>query len=765
VGRQGSGGDVVLTSFVGRRRDLDQCRRLLGAARLVTLVGPGGVGKTRLARRLTDEVSRSFPDGTFLVELSELHDPEALVSELASSLGVEDIGTSHAMAVSAFVRDRRLLLVLDNCEHLVEATARLVHGLLHESTGLRVVATSRQPLGVVGEQLFNVEPLSLPHEGQARETEVPEAVQLFVERARLVVPAFDLTPDNAALVGRVCTTLDGMPLAIELAAARLRLLSLAQLAERLVDRFGVLAVAATAALPRHQTLRASVDWSFDLCSADEQTLWAWMSAFEGGADLDAVEALCTGTRINVFDTVAGLVDKSVLTPREAAGRVRYQMLDTIRAYGRERLDERGDTGDVAERHRAYFVEFARSTGQAWFGPDQRDAMARTAAEHANLRAAFESCLSSPHTHQDALTLTTSIWWFWVGHGGLDELWRWLSRALEVPQPSTSLTLHATSRASFVAAMRADYAMMRTYAERALALDPGEDSPAVRWDRRWGRTCQLILAGDAAGAAEVNLEALRDDPPPGRPGQQEIVNILTTLAQRRMSSEEPDAALDQVDEGIEICRRHGDEWSLSFLMSIRGARLADAGRHVEALAAEREALRLARGGFNAWAVVHALEFTAQIYAFAGQSARAAVLFGALTGLWSDVGGVLTRSDQSRHADLERETRSALGDGAFDEAFDRGRRLSLESLLAFVLDEEPGAEPPVAAPTQIVADLTPRELQVAELVARGLSNKDIAHALVVSPRTAEGHVARLLVKLGFDSRARVAAWVAERRAGGQ
>ena len=340
--------DVDLTSFVGRKADLAEGRRLLGGARLVTLVGPGGVGKTRLARRLADEVARAFPDGTFLVELAELRDPDALATELAVTLGVEDLTRSHDAAVAAFVRDRRLLLVLDNCEHLVEACSRLVHTLLQESSGLRIVATSRQPLGVAGEQLMTVEPLSLPSPDDVRRAGVPtsEAVELFVDRARLVVPTFELSDGNVELAGRLCTVLDGMPLAIELAAARLRMLTLAQLAERLRDRFGVLKVAATAALPRHQTLRASVDWSFDLCSPEEQKLWAWMSVYEGGADLDAVEAVCAGTGINVFDTVAGLVDKSVLAPQEVAGRVRYRMLDTIRVYGRDRLAERGEADEL-----------------------------------------------------------------------------------------------------------------------------------------------------------------------------------------------------------------------------------------------------------------------------------------------------------------------------------------------------------------------------------------------------------------------------------
>jgi predicted ATPase/DNA-binding CsgD family transcriptional regulator len=770
VSRRGPGGPVGLSSFVGRRTDLRQARRLLGGSRLVTLVGPGGVGKTRLAARLADEVSRVFPDGTFVIELAELHDPESVLTELASLLGVEDAGASHQAAVTSFLRRRRLLLVLDNCEHVVEDAARLVRTLLLDSSGLSVVATSRQPLGVPGEQLMVVEPLSLPatdSKGRVRVAD-SEAVELFVERARLVAPGFALTADNTALVAQVCTMLDGMPLAIELAAARLRMLSLAQLADRLHDRFGVLAVALTAAVPRHQTLRASVDWSFELCSPGEQRLWAWMSVFDGGCDLDAVEAVCAGTGIDVFGTVAGLVDKSVLTPQEAAGRVRYRMLDTIRTYGRERLAERGDTDALTQAHRAYFVGFARSAGQSWFGPDQRDRMARTAAEHANLRAAFEACLRSPtpDARQDALTICTSIWWFWVGHGGLDELVRWLCRALDPAfhQPPTALTLHALTRTAFLAAMRGDQGLLATYAERAVELTV-DDDPQVRWDRRWARTLLDSLSGDRESYSELSVEALHDDPPPGPHGPQETVNVLVALAQRRFWTGRPAEALDHVDQGIEICRRHGDEWNLSFFLCLRGSRLADLGHHEEALAAEREALRLARGGFHSWTVVLALEFAAQVFSELRQGMHAAVLFGAVTSLWPDIGGVLLLSDQPRHAALEEQARGLLGAQQFERAFERGRRMSLDSVVAFVLDEDsPPPRDGASGPGPGTTALTKRELEVAELVARGLSNKEIASALVVSPRTAEGHVARLLDKLGFESRARVAAWVAERRAGG-
>jgi predicted ATPase/DNA-binding CsgD family transcriptional regulator len=760
--------DLELTSFVGRGKDLAEGRRLLGGSRLVTLVGPGGVGKTRLARRLADQVDRAFPDGTFFVELAEVRDLDALATEVAGVLGVEDISRSPESAVAAFVRDRRLLVVLDNCEHLVEECARFAHTLLLLSPGLRLMPTSRQPLGVAGEQLLSVESLSLPLPGGVRGDRLhdSEAVELFVERARLVVPDFELSADNAALVGTLCRVLDGMPLAIELAAARLRMLSLAQLTERLNDRFGVLAVAATAALPRHQTLRASVDWSFDLCSPEEQTLWARMSVFEGGADLEAVEAVCAGTDLNAFDTVAGLVDKSVLAPQEVAGRVRYRMLDTIRAYGLERLEKRGEARDLAERHRLYYVDFARNAGLSWFGPGQRDLLARTAAENANLRAAFDACLASPADHQDALVITTSIWWYWVAQGAIDEGLRWLGRALTTDQGVTPTTLHGLARASFLAAVRADRPAMREYAGAAVSLDLTEESDQVRADRRQARGHLFVGARDIDQAMAEDRQALREEAQVGRLGAEETVSVQMRLVVRLAWVGRPAEALAHVEQAVPLCVEHGEEWHMSFLLCLKGARLAELGRPEEALDAERQALRLARGGFNSYTVVNALEVIAQILSSRDQGHRGAVLFGALSNIWPDIGAAPLRDDVARHAQREQLARDLLGDEAFAAAFERGRRMTIEEVVSFVLDEHEAV--PTAAeqpPVQVPADLSKRELEVAELVARGLSNKEIAQALVISPRTAEGHVTRLLDKLGFTSRARVAAWVAERRAGAQ
>ena len=751
-----------LTSFVGRAADLAEGRRMLGAARLVTLVGPGGVGKTRLASRLADEVSRAFPDGTFLVELAEVHDADALATELAAVLGLEGVTHSAEAVVATYVRERRLLLVLDNCEHLVDACAGLVHTLLQESAGLSVVATSRQPLAVAGEQLMAVEPLPLPSPG-ARPALVTEseAVQLFVDRARLVVPTFEVRADNAELVGRLCIVLDGMPLAIELAAARLRMLSLAQLAERLHDRFGILTVAATASLARHQTLRASVDWSFDLCSPDEQLIWARMSVFEGGAELEEVEAVCAGPDVPVFEAVAGLVDKSVLVPQEVAGRVRYRMLETIRDYGRERLAQRGESADLAERHRDFFVSFGRSIDLSGFGPRQRDRFAKIAAELPNLRAAHQACLDSADTRQGAIVIFSSLWWHWVGSGALEEGLRLADRTLSATVDASSEAVRAFIRASWLAVLGNDRELAQAYAEKALALAAGVGSPGVGASDRSARALLAFLAGDLDQAIDLDRATLGTGVLSGvEEAETSVVIHLRTSLVLAWSGRPADALID-IDKALRLCEEHGDEWWRTYLLSVKGARLADLGRLQEALETGCQALRLARG-FHAFSVVTALELIAEICAELEEGRRAAVLLGAANAIWPGIGTSLFNEDGSRQAAAERRARGLLGDAGYTSAYDRGRTMNVDQAVLFALgDESPTMSVPSPSQASATSRLTEREWDVAELIARGLSNKEIAERLVVSPRTAEGHVTRMLAKLGFTNRAGVAAWVAEQR----
>ncbi|MEU9843096.1 NB-ARC domain-containing protein, partial [Actinomadura sp. NPDC048032] len=332
------------TSFVGRSRESAEVKRLLSASRLVTLTGAGGVGKTRLAGRTATSLEREFPDGVWMVELANLDEPELLTTTVMEVLKIRDwSGRPPLEALIENLRDKHMLVVLDNCEHLHNACAFLAENLLRSASGLRILATSQQVLGIAGEQTLPVPPLPLDQRTSHRNAATPratEAAELFADRARAVLPEFTLTEANQEAVELICRRLDGLPLAIEMAAARLRGLSVEQVLERLDDRFRLLTRGSRAELPRHQTLQALMDWSHQLCDQQERSVWAGMSVFSGGCDLEAVEEVCSGKgveRADVVDVVAALVEKSIVSREEQAGRVRYRLLETLRQYGRERL--------------------------------------------------------------------------------------------------------------------------------------------------------------------------------------------------------------------------------------------------------------------------------------------------------------------------------------------------------------------------------------------------------------------------------------------
>ncbi|WP_345444760.1 ATP-binding protein, partial [Actinoallomurus vinaceus] len=346
-----------VTSFVGRRHEVAEVKRLLSVSRLVTLTGPGGVGKTRLAGRVGALLRRAFADGVWLVELADLANPDLLVPAVCEALRIRDHSARPAVEVLIdHLRDAQALVILDNCEHLVPECAVLVEALLRSAPRLRVLATSRQPLGVGSEQSLSVPTLPVTSDGDVGVV-AGDAVRLFAERAEAVVPGFVVTEDNREAVERICRRLDGLPLGIELAAVRLRALSVQQLLARLDDRFRLLTSGSRAVLPRHQTLRALIDWSYGLCTEAERSVWARISVFSGGLDLEAAEQVCVGdgiAREDMLDLVGGLVDKSVLVREEHPGTVRYRLLETIRQYGRERLIASGTEHLVQQRHRDYY---------------------------------------------------------------------------------------------------------------------------------------------------------------------------------------------------------------------------------------------------------------------------------------------------------------------------------------------------------------------------------------------------------------------------
>ncbi|MFD5397723.1 ATP-binding protein [Streptomyces sp. NPDC127097] len=761
-----AGGEVQaeLTSFVGRRREVDGARQLLTRTRLLTLTGAGGIGKTRLALRVASEVRRSYPGGVWVVDLAPLEDGALLAQTVLAALGLDHDSARPPMRTLAdHLQDRRLLLVLDNCEHLLDACAELIRVLLAAAPGMQVLATSRQALRVEGEHLMVVPPLSTPELGHPvppGELARYEAVRLFADRALAVYGDFILSPDTLVTVARICHRLEGIPLAIELAAARLRVLSPRQILDRLDNRFALLTRGSRAALPRWRTLRAAIDWSYELCTPPEQRLWASLSVFCGGFDLEAVEEVCAGEglpRETVLDVVTELVDKSILSREDHQGQVRYRMLETIRQYGRALLED-GGTGPrretVRRRHRDHYQQLATRAEAEWFGPRQMAWFARLRLENANLRAALEFCLGTPGEHRAGLQLVTSLWSHRLGVSGVEEQRSWLGRALALdtgPSPARARALWVDGWLAF---LRGDVATghARLAACQELADTLGEAGPladavqfaglAALFQDEFRRAIPLLE--DALGRHRAN----------GDLGAQWTTLFLLALSY--CLADDP-RATPLGEECLALCDTHDARWSRSYALWALGLQRWLAGSTGEAIALLQDALRGELPHYNLLATAQCLEVLAWATARDGKPLQAARLLGAAQTLWVSLGAALPGLGRllQHHTECELRLRSALGDAPFAAAVRDGAGLPLDEAIACALGrpdpvEERPARPGAPGP------LTRREHQVVSLLVAGLTDKEIAARLVISARTAEGHVQRILAKLGFHSRTQVAVW---------
>ncbi|MFI9836257.1 ATP-binding protein [Nonomuraea sp. NPDC051941] len=444
---------AAFTSFVGRQREMAEVRRLLGSARLVTLTGTGGVGKTRLALAAAAASARAFPGGVWLVDLAPVRDPALVAEAAAVALGVVDQGTRPVLELlAAHVSERRLLMVLDNCEHLVEACAQLAQRLLPAAAEMRILATSRETLQLTGEHVIVVAPL-------AQEEAIELLVQLETGRG---AAGFQLTEVNQAAIHRLCADLDGLPLAIELAASRLRTLAVEPVVERLKDRFALLAAGSRAARPHQRTLRAAIDWSWELCSPTERLLWSRLSVFAGSFTLEAAEGVCADERLaadEVLDVLDRLVAQSLVEHAGTEQWPRYRLLETVRQYGWEHLAAGGEDQWLWQRHRDFFLALAERCHQDWFGPRQAEILARLHADHSNLMAALEyrqATAAKPgpddsprlelgEDRQAALALPAALVFHWIAGGCLSEGRRYLERALTAAPEPTAARARATGR--------------------------------------------------------------------------------------------------------------------------------------------------------------------------------------------------------------------------------------------------------------------------------------------------------------------------------
>ncbi len=467
------------TSFIGREREIAEVKQRLANTRLLTLIGAGGCGKTRLSLQVAADLLEDYPEGVWLVELAALTDPTLVPQAVASALGVrEEPGRSLTETLTDFLKSRSLLLVLDNCEHLVAACAHLATALLRSCPNLRILATSREALGIAGETMWLVPSLSVPSPQRLPTLECLtqfEAVRLFIERATAIKQDFTVTNQNAPAVAQVCHRLDGIPLAIELAAARVKMMSVEQINARLDNQFRLLTGGSRTALPRQQTLRAAIDWSYDLLSESERSLLCRLSVFAGGWTLEAAEAVCADETIDeyeVLDLLTYLVDKSLVVVEEQSEEVRYRFLESIRQYSRDKLVESGEAAELHRQHRDWFLALAEQAEPELLDQNQTVWLERLETEHDNLRAVLEWSESGKSSAEAELRLTGALWRFWYVRGylreGREHLMDVLSRT-EALEGITTERAIALNGAGVLAYAQGDYTAARSLHEQSLVI--------------------------------------------------------------------------------------------------------------------------------------------------------------------------------------------------------------------------------------------------------------------------------------------------------
>jgi predicted ATPase/DNA-binding CsgD family transcriptional regulator len=725
---------VHLTRFVGRRREAIEVAEALAEDRLVTLTGSGGCGKTRLAVRVAEDVLDRYPDGVRLVDLAAVTDGDLVPQLVAQAVAVRELpGATVLEAIIAALRERRLLLVLDNCEHLVDASARTVDALLRACPGVRVLATSRQPLGLPGEVVWRVPPL-----------EHADAVRLFLERARHRQPGFSLTPGTSRAVGEVCRGLDGLPLAIELATARVGVLAVKEIAGMLSDQLALLVGVDRTVEPRHRSLEAALRWSYDLLREPERALYERLALFSGWWGRDAAAAVgagLTGDR-PVLDVLGALVDQSLVTAETATGSARYRMLEPVRQFGLAQLAVRGAADEARRGHARYFADLAARAAPRLRGPEQLDWLHRLDDAEPDLRAAARSILDDGDG-EGAADLGWSLWLFWWLRGRFAEGRRAMEQALGAPLPD-----RARARAAFVAGTmacgQADYGWAADRLDEAVGL--------FRWiGDRAAEAYALSSAGFAAvglGRQERAVELLElgvevalaaDD----RWAASFMSCFLGTIAH---GAGEPERAARLGGRALELARAVGDREGTAMAVRLLAVLARESGDDAAAAGHFAEGLRLSAEVGDAPNIVFCVQGLAAIEADPEHAVR---LWAAADALLerTDAGGYITRPDQEPVRRAVAGARAALGEDRFAAAWADGRALSPSDLLALALHRCAERPAPQADPD----GLTPREAEVLDLIAAGRANKQIAGELSISVSTVEQHVTRLYAKIGARGRA--------------
>ncbi|MFI0481427.1 ATP-binding protein [Actinomadura sp. 9N215] len=767
-----------LTSFIGRDAELDRLRRLIGEHRLVTLIGPAGVGKTRLAVRAATLVRDGFDEGVYFVGLSGLTEPSLLAQSICDALGLTAQDGEAAVRLAEHLADRRLLLVLDTCEHLLDECAILTEALLRAAAGLRVLATSRQALDVMGEHTVVVAPLGHPGSAAdgpsddpptARREGLPDgggpdgpdgaecdAVRLFAERAAAAVQGWTLTHGNRDAATRLCDRLDGIPLAIELAAVQLRAFSLDQVLGRLGTHLFQVRGRRTN-VRRHQTLRAAVDWSHELCSPEERLLWARLSVFADGFDLDAAESVCSGDGLPpevIVEALTGLVEKSIAQRADRGGEARYRMLDTLREYGAERLAELGGADRLRRRCFAWYAGLLRRAGRELPSAAQVRWLGWFDRELGNIRALLGDAVATAEAGllRDAME---SLGRFWALRGMVGEGRQWTDRVLEARDTTGEGWSGVLAVAALTMTLQNDLAGAGRLLDRSLAQGRAENDRGGIALAHAAQGITALFAGDFDLALRLLTtadELSRDT------GHDDVLFLLIDVFRGVAYLFRGDfaASVAHADRAARAGEESGELWVRSYGTLVCGLALwlsEDLDASLERL---REALRIKRDLNDGLGTTLALESIAACLSSRGEPVRAVRLLGAADRLRE----FTQTSWFGPHHALLREVHigramEALGEERYRAALEEGGLLPLADAVQDALGEAPPGAAASSGPPD--GPLTGRELEVARLVAEGLSNRAIAERLTIAKRTADSHVEHILAKLGYSSRAQIATWI--------
>jgi predicted ATPase/DNA-binding SARP family transcriptional activator/DNA-binding CsgD family transcriptional regulator len=762
------------TSFVGREREIVEVERLLSMTRVLTLTGAGGSGKTRFAMTVARRLVESYPDGVWFVELASLSDGTLIPQAVAAALGVEERpGQRVISTLTRALYRKKLLLILDNCEHLIEASAWLVETLLDSCPGLRVLATSREALNVAGELVWSVSPLSVPEEGHSFAVDGVAgygSVRLFAERARYRDPAFALSPENVEAVATICRRLDGIPLAIELAAAKVGGLPVEQIAERLEGSLGLLAGGRRMAPPRQQTLEGALDWSYELLTGSERDLFRRLSLFAGGWTLEAAEAIGpgTGTEDEVLGLLLRLVDKSLVVAEanEGGGEPRYRMLEPVRQYAGEKLGKSGEEAEVLRRHAAFFVRLAEEAELGLNGAEHARWLERLESEHDNLRAALSWLLGEGGDAGSGVRLAAAMWPFWFARGYLSEGRRWLEGAASRSGPAaTPARAKALNGAGSLATFQEEYGAARALIEEGLAIsrELGDKEGVAS---SLANLCGVAMLGqrDDIPVIDVLEEALRLRPK--LQDRRTVGNLFILEGRVALAGGDLERSVALGEEGLSLYREARDDYGIAMCLLHVGFVTLKRGEYERTTSVLREGLRLSGKLDHKMFIQYCLTGLAGVAASRGWPARAARLWGAEESMSEASGGRIVREGRAT-IDYEGRlaaARSQLDESAWAAAWAEGRTMTLEQAVEYALSEERSsflASARASRDEKPSEALTPREWEIAVLVAQELTNRQIAYELTISERTVTTHVHRMLKKLGLRSRTHISAWIMEQQ----